>query len=294
MMVAMDCPEEKTHIIQAFEVVDRYLNHRTICRLSLVSKSFNEYVHNKADYRKDSLGPCEVHGGNLLSVAIHKYGSTRCFVYTTQGQKNNVRLHMRCDQYNAKPHTKVFEDFISPLAHNPAPFLNEQKEWCFDGRGKRQNFIGDVVGGEIAYEVTRYHISSGALPLIALMSNACGNGFIHCKVANFRNYPSLLKSILTVKKTREQCCEVQEPLFLKIDLFTQKKYFLEINFNDVVLDKDWNKKEKLLKEENFFVLERHSSLRAIIEKYYQKQREKQIDTWCVICPGQEDSYETIF
>lgn len=294
MMVAMDEGNVINEARLVFELVDRYLDHQTICVFGLVNRSCNVYMHSEFNNRKQRLGDLKIGNGKLLSSVIHKSGSARCFVYTTLDGPNDVKLRMRYVQYNGRPQALSFKNFVSSLPHNPVPFLNEQKKWCFDGCGKRQNFIGDVVGGAIAYEVIRYHMSGDDLPLIVLMLNDSGNGFIHCKATNFRNYPSLLKSILAVKQSRENYCEEEDLTLWQIDTFSQKKYFLEINFNDVVLEKDWDKKEKLLNEENFFVLDYHPTLRKIIEKYYQKQREKQIDTWCVICPGQEDSYETIF
>jgi hypothetical protein len=275
-----------------FELADRHLNHQSICALGLVNKSCNWYMDSEFNNRKRRLGDPQIGNGKLLSSVIHKSGSARCFVYTTLDELGDLKLHMRYVQCNSRTQTLSFKNFVSPLPHNPVLFLNEQKKWCFDGRGKRQNFIGDVVGGAIAYEVIRYHLSGDELPLIVLMLNDSGNGFIHCKAANFRNYPSLLKSILAVKQSREKYCEEEELTLWQIDTFSQKKYFLEINFNDVVLAQDWDKKEKLLHEESFFILDHHPTLKKIIEKYYKRQQDMM--TWCVIHSGKKSLDEIVY
>lgn len=294
MMIAMD-GAIKSKWIQIIELADTYLDHKTLCTVGLLDKSSDQYLKKNAHALiKKKLGTCsEIDDGKILRSVMHKYGGARCFVYTKQtSPKKNSKLYMRYDDCDGKSQTKIFDDFILPLPHNPVPFLNEQNVWCFDGCGKSDLCLGNINGDRSLCEVIRYNLLGIALPVIMIIQNSSDSGSFYGRAITFRNYINLLRSILSVKKVAQKDFEVQNIGALYVDTYFVTKSFLEISFNDVVLTQDWNKHERFLLEPDFLVFEEHSSLKTIIEKYYQRQCEKRtIDCWDISGLGQQASYE---
>lgn len=275
-MVAMDLPVRNEQVLGL--VVNYLFQYKAVCSVAMVSKFQNKCIRETVTNRKQNLF-VDADGESLASI-IHSYGSMRCYAYKKPFNSNQYWLGLCCCQADGVYKRNFFSGFIFPLPHKPAPFLNRKNEWCFDGVGNEVIFIGNLVGGETTYNIVRYKLSGAALPLILKIPSDCGDGFFHCKAINFRNYPSLLKSILAVKKIKQKWFEAQKEGFLRIDVFPVSRHYLEINLDDVFFEENWNKPEKFLDEQDFLALERHPSLKSIFEKQYKKQCE--LNDWFVV------------
>jgi hypothetical protein len=280
-MIAMDSVNIKSVSMQLIDLIDKHLNHRSICAIGSASKFLNAYMKQKTEDRKKITTPI---GWQLLSSAWHPYGSAGCFVCVKPEQEKDrqLRIVMTGGRHGFR-WTRIFENFFTLLPHTPVLFLNEEKQWCFYGCGKTNIGKGHLIDDRVDYEVVRYDFSARALPLIIKMLNACGTGYNHWKAICFRNYPCLLQSILDIKKTKLGYGKIEELGFLPIDRHFVNQVFLEVDFDDVVLEPDWQKTSSFLKEPDFFVLEKHPSLMKIIERYYQKQCELRND-WIMVDP----------
>lgn len=269
---------------QALGLVVNYLFHRkTILSVALVSKHQNKCVLNTANNRKKNqhvlshVLPNVVLLGSLKDRYSTAYGSA----YKKTWKSGLVSLMMDSCEIGRVPKMHPFSHFMFQLPHKPVPFLNEKNEWCFDGCGKTRISMGGLVGGVVEYEAVRYNLSSQeGLPIIAKMATDCG-GFFYSKAINFRNYPSLFRSILGVKKAVKKLFQVEDLAFFT----TEKRIenYLEVDFKCVVLKDDWAESEKFLEQPDFLLFENHPTLKRIIEKHYKKQCDQQnredINNW---------------
>ncbi len=117
-------------------VCDYYLGHDELCLFALTSKTNKQRILAAAPKRKKLLS--QQLANDRIGIKWHPYGGQCCYAYKRFGIYN---LGMACHTLRNCQHISTkkesFEDFISSLPHQPAPFLNEDGIFSFYGYGKK-------------------------------------------------------------------------------------------------------------------------------------------------------------
>lgn len=255
-MIAMDQPKDmKTKNAQLIELVTPHLvDHQSVCSFALVNKACLESIRATVNPRKKHLLCPNPKNDNVLGLTLHRWGSAYCEALQGTDEKKNIRLifsyHELSNGY--KLGAFCFNDFHSILPHRPSPFLNEHGEWCFDGCRKKVCYTDRY--DRSLNEVVRYNLSScDFLPIMLLMPAAN----ILYKVSILQNYPSLLRSILNVKKAKSATRTLGEIVGIPLE-----ESYLEVNLDDVTLQPDWSEGS---------YPELNDELKKELEKHYAKQ-----------------------
>lgn len=255
-MIAMDQPDGmKTKKGQLIDLVAPYLiDHQSVCSFAIVNKACLQSIRATVNPRKKKLLCPDPKNENVLGLVVHKWGSAYCCAL--QGVDKN-RLMLSYNELGIpNPNICTFGNFESTLPYRLSPFLNEQEEWCFDGCTKKVCYNDRY--DRTLNEVVRYNLSSGcSLPIRLWMPTINAS----CEISTLQNYPSLLKSILSVKKAKPGT-RVLGKIAPRVSL---EESYLEVNLDDVTLESDWSEGS---------YPELNEDLKKELEEHYAKQLDK--------------------
>lgn len=178
--------EEEVKMLSSKEVVfkflvDHYFGHDELCLFAQTNMENKRCILNTALTRRKLLSK-EMMTDRLSPVTWHEYNSMCCYAYEGCSSFNLtiVRHAIREGQF-VKTRYKSFQNFKSPLPHNPGPLVDQNENVYFYGRGLMQS----------ADSVVRYDLDGCVSKCFMKIGE-----HVMVSVELFLEYPVLLKAIL--------------------------------------------------------------------------------------------------
>jgi len=244
-------------------ICNHYLGHDELCLFAATSKESEQRILASAPIRKNLLS--KELAADRIGVTWHKYGSRCCYAYKRFGWYNlGMACHTLRDCQHIGTKYESFEDFISPLSYQPAPFLNEDGIFSFYGYGKiRQNVMHRLC------TIVRYDLNGSSLRCV--VTNKEG---LESDMSLFLEYPVLLKAILNTT-------EVTKKLFSTGTIISGSRHheeILELSLDGVVLPYNYGERTIIPGTSSAFSFESIQQfpwkLKSALEKRYKECSEQ--------------------